>query len=229
MLGSRDDNPNVGLLQQMEGADQSVSVQAIIDWARCCCLTRDCRGTRWSFLHPVPEAPLSTMRAFGVDVLVLLAGVLVNFASAQNETCPPAYVPEVGTFSMSQYAKWQLNCTYACNAAGYCCTQGDGGCNNVRQPVQACSFLLSFETTSNPLASQSPHRDVGGNDCDNGAATIAMIAMIATMMVEMIVTMTATIAMMGRRDDGVASFVTIAMIATMMAVTIVMMGRLRLR
>ena len=48
-----------------------------------------------------------------------------------GQTCPPSYEVDDNSYSLSQYGEDRGLCTDACNAAGYCCTLGSGGCNAV--------------------------------------------------------------------------------------------------
>jgi len=48
-----------------------------------------------------------------------------------NSTCPKTFIPLPNSYSLIDYINSRQTCTQACNNAGYCCTKGAGGCNNV--------------------------------------------------------------------------------------------------
>mmetsp|Transcript_7548 Transcript_7548/g.10987 ORF Transcript_7548/g.10987 Transcript_7548/m.10987 type:complete len:1119 (+) Transcript_7548:40-3396(+) len=72
-------------------------------------------------------------RRFIAIAASLLLFVVTNEVAvdAQADTCPPPYQISPNAVGDDLYSSARDSCTDKCNAAGYCCTLGYGGCNTV--------------------------------------------------------------------------------------------------
>lgn len=70
-----------------------------------------------------------------LSATILLHGSCNNnhhkVSAANFNQCPPPHTPPPNSISSTKYTSARTTCTDSCNAAGYCCTLGYGGCNKV--------------------------------------------------------------------------------------------------
>jgi len=82
----------------------------------------------------------------------------------QLKTCPPKYEPGNNAFSILQYSNHRSQCTEACNSAGYCCTLGSGGCNNV--PCNTGCHIAWFSSDLSQCKKECAFANSNENECE---------------------------------------------------------------